>query len=58
MNQESSLEHDKNYLSMMNHPRIHELARIVDFPQTIEGPQHATQMSLKNIAPIKLAALA
>jgi len=43
---------------MMNHPRIHELARIVDFPQTIEGPQHAAQMSLKNIAPIKLAALA
>ena len=39
MNPKSYLERDQNYLLMMKHPRMCELARIVDFPNTIEAPQ-------------------
>lgn len=56
MNKKMASDQSINYLQIINHPRVHELSRIINFPIQAEDLKEQTQIESTEIPQINLAA--
>jgi len=55
MHKNTPSNQSKNYSQIMNHPRAHEFARIVDWSVQTEGFKESTPMKAVEIRQVNLA---